>query len=329
MTSYLVLKCPPEAEEGYQYRMLAVNRIQGLLPCSFRTIDGEHFLYYGITSCQSLARMYDHRVLGGRELKKILYSIAGMIRVLSEYLLDAEKMLLDPEYIFYDPEKERYCFTYYPESGSQTGTALFEYFADRMDGDDQVTSMVVYRLCELAETPNFVLRESILDHEYRLAEGGDVDEEHIKGEQKKERQDVSSAEKEEEELPEDDFFEEEEPKRHAGKRTLRKKAEKREGKAAGEGRKKEVNFPGLFLGAAIVFLLAAAGLWMSGYWLIFTEEESILVRAGILGSLVLAILAAVIGVVLFWKKGKRDYQKEREEQEEQRKNAMSKTEDFC
>ena len=99
MTNYLVLRCPQDAQNGYQYRMLAVNRIKGLLPCSFRTIDGEHFLYYGITSRQSVARMYDHRLITGEELRKILYSMAGMIHTLSEFLLDPEKLLLDPEYI--------------------------------------------------------------------------------------------------------------------------------------------------------------------------------------------------------------------------------------
>ena len=323
MTNYLVLRCPPEAEEGYQYRMLAVNRIQGLLPCSFRTIDGEHFLYYGITSCQSIARIYDHRIIGGSELKRILYSIAGMIRVLSEYLLDAGKMLLDPEYIFFDPEKEQYCFTYYPETGRQTGSSLFEYFSNRLDGDDRITMAVVYRLCELAEAPDFVLRESILDHEYLQAGGEGIVSEASKGREEGRHslpaKEIQAAE-EYEDLPDDiEETEEDSDRRETGRW---KKAEEKK-------QKKERPSAGGLLGAAVFFLLVAAGLWFSGCWMTFTQEELLLVRSGILGSLVLAIAAAAAGMVRLWRKEKQDQQKEQMEQEEKRKNAMVKTEDFC
>ena len=49
----------PEKEIGgsYALRMLSENRINGLLPFQEKRIDGETFLYFNITSRQSLARM--------------------------------------------------------------------------------------------------------------------------------------------------------------------------------------------------------------------------------------------------------------------------------
>ena len=43
MRSYMIIPCPPEAgTTGYQYRMLEMNRIEGILPCGLRHIDGEN-----------------------------------------------------------------------------------------------------------------------------------------------------------------------------------------------------------------------------------------------------------------------------------------------
>ena len=53
MRSYMIIPCPPEAgTTGYQYRMLEMNRIEGILPCGLRHIDGESFLYYETTGKQ-------------------------------------------------------------------------------------------------------------------------------------------------------------------------------------------------------------------------------------------------------------------------------------
>ena len=57
--NYMVLECPPELKENYQYKMLAANQIRGLLPCGSRTIDNHDYLYYDITSRQSLTDLYD------------------------------------------------------------------------------------------------------------------------------------------------------------------------------------------------------------------------------------------------------------------------------
>ena len=66
--SYMIIACPPEAEtKGYQYRMLEMNRIDGLLPCSIRHIDGIKYLYYDISSLQPIQRMYEHKGLSSDE----------------------------------------------------------------------------------------------------------------------------------------------------------------------------------------------------------------------------------------------------------------------
>ena len=62
MHSYMIIPCPPEAETaGYQYRMLEMNRIDGILRCGLRHIDGRGLLYYDATGKQSLKGLYEGR----------------------------------------------------------------------------------------------------------------------------------------------------------------------------------------------------------------------------------------------------------------------------
>ena len=66
--TYMIIACPPEAETtGYQYRMLEMNRIDGLVPCGLRHIDGEGFLYYETTGKQSLESLYEGRKIPGSD----------------------------------------------------------------------------------------------------------------------------------------------------------------------------------------------------------------------------------------------------------------------
>ena len=67
--NYMVLECPPELKENYQYKMLAANQIRGLLPCGSRTIDNHDYLYYDITSRQSLTDLYAHRPVRSTDLQ--------------------------------------------------------------------------------------------------------------------------------------------------------------------------------------------------------------------------------------------------------------------
>ena len=59
--NYMVLHPEKEIGGSYALRMLSENRINGLLPFQEKRIDGETFLYFNITSRQSLARMMEYR----------------------------------------------------------------------------------------------------------------------------------------------------------------------------------------------------------------------------------------------------------------------------
>ena len=119
--------------------MLELNRIDGLLPCSLRHIDGQRYLYYEITGRQSLTNLFAGHKIPGPELwvlLKALYHIGGS---LSEYLLDISQLVLMPDQIYFEFRTGKFLFTYLP--GEQQDKRLrisfdfenpmsFEYYAD-------------------------------------------------------------------------------------------------------------------------------------------------------------------------------------------------------
>ena len=158
--SYMIIECPAEAEtRGYQYRMLEMNRIEGLLSCGIRHIDGVKYLYYDITGKQSLQALYEARKIPGTELFKLLKAVDAVSESLSGYLLDEQKLVLTADQIFYDLRTGSYWFTYYP--GSSERPELFRFLADSIDGTDKRAAAAAYRLCSLAGGSRLALREAL------------------------------------------------------------------------------------------------------------------------------------------------------------------------
>ena len=160
MRSYMIIPCPPEAETtGYQYRMLEMNRIEGILPCGLRHIDGVSFLYYETTGKQSLSALYEGRRIPGTELFGLLEALNDVSGTMSGYLLDEQHLVLTGDQIFYDLSSGKYCFTYYP--GEVVDPDVFRFLADGIDGTDKRAAAAAYRLCAAAGTDRLALREVI------------------------------------------------------------------------------------------------------------------------------------------------------------------------
>ena len=160
MRSYMIIPCPPEAgTTGYQYRMLEMNRIEGILPCGLRHIDGESFLYYETTGKQSLSALYEGRRIPGTELFGLLEALNDVSGTLSGYLLDEQNLMLTGEQIFYDLSSGKYFFTYYP--GEVVEPDVFRFLADGIDGTDKRAAAAAYRLCAAAGADRQALREVI------------------------------------------------------------------------------------------------------------------------------------------------------------------------
>lgn len=167
--SYMVLPCDQEESKGYRYRMLAANRIEGLLPCTLRYIEDSCFLYYEVTGKQSLAVICENCVISGLQLRQFLESLAAVNKTLSEYLLSAGDLLLGPEYIYLDPQTGKYAFTYCPNPELKKNPdcsmqGLAEFLAAHIEQADREAAGCAYRLCTMAaSSQDFVLTDKTLE----------------------------------------------------------------------------------------------------------------------------------------------------------------------
>lgn len=159
---YLTIPCPDV--ESYQYRMLAANRMDMLVPCSIRSVDGKRYLYYDITAKENLKEFFHGHGDAAQEIPRLLYAIADVGAVLERYLLDCSRMLLGPEFVFYDYTRGEFIFLYYPEDLQEpSGPLFYEYLADHADPQDKMLYYTLLRLISISANQTFVLEEGFLE----------------------------------------------------------------------------------------------------------------------------------------------------------------------
>lgn len=147
--SYLILKNEnQQALSDYPARMLFSNSINGLLPCTPRLIDGETFLYYEITSRQSLSQIYETKKFNSGDLKSLFEALFNTITCMEDYLLDADLLLLSPDYIYQDFESSFY-FCCFPLESAPSGKyfiSLTEYLLPKINHEDNHAVLLGYGL---------------------------------------------------------------------------------------------------------------------------------------------------------------------------------------
>lgn len=287
--SFLVVKCSGNPG-NYQYRMLAANRIDGLVPCSLRSIDGNDYLYYEVTSRQSLESMCGPGALRGEEVKGLLYALAAVGSGISRFLLDDSRILLREDFIFYDPDKKSWLFCYYPEPADESsGEKLLKYLADHTDPADTVTVSAINRLHSRAGQPNFFLTQEVLDGEF---------DGRISALELIERIERENMELQRQSRPRREDFEREDRKKP--ERSKSTQDEWLHVKATGRKKRRPVVLLMLSLG----FLSAALACDVITVYAAssFGVRGRVLMRAAAIASLMLAAMAAVYGLFLSLKK---------------------------
>ena len=101
--NYLIIKIEREEDE-YESRMAEENSVNGFLPLSVKEQGRERELYYEITSRQPLSRMVERKAMRGEELRHLILGIAGAVEEMGKYLLGEEHILLEPDFIYIEPQ---------------------------------------------------------------------------------------------------------------------------------------------------------------------------------------------------------------------------------
>ena len=171
--NYLIIKESDKSPfNPYQFKMITGNNIPGLLNVSQRYIDGEIFFYYEISSLQTLKTMFEHRKMDKTMAVRLLTGLAGIFKEVKRYLLNDDGLLLSPDYIYLNWEKEEVYFVFFPykyESVANQVQQLFEYLVRIVDHSDEKLVDMIYDLFKLAER-NILVVEDIESQLVKLSQ---------------------------------------------------------------------------------------------------------------------------------------------------------------
>ncbi len=112
--NYMTVQFPEAAAEGYEGHMLESNHIPGLLKVKVKYEDGNLIYCYDITSRQPLSRLLESRAVTREEIGYILIQLHDALTAMERYFLRGDGILLEPEYIYVEPELFQVGFCYLP-----------------------------------------------------------------------------------------------------------------------------------------------------------------------------------------------------------------------
>lgn len=139
-------------EQSYRYRIISRGGISGLLDCELRYLNEDAFLYYDITSKQSVAQFFARKTIGREWLRDFMYFLQSLHRELDRFLLDEQDCMWNPEYIFQDLDKKAFYLVYEPYRKQESKfTEFLEFLIEHLDYEDDVLVECVYHMYEQAD----------------------------------------------------------------------------------------------------------------------------------------------------------------------------------
>jgi len=155
--SYMILPCgTAQPDKSYQCRLLTSNKFEEILRCSLRHVNGAAYFYYDISSRTTLESLYRGRQFSFCQVRELFEQLYGIYCRLGDAFMDETKLVLLPEYIFYDLSRKKYIGLYYPEyEEDRPYEALMDYLLEHMDSQDERLANFLYQIYERVEEGTF------------------------------------------------------------------------------------------------------------------------------------------------------------------------------
>ena len=168
--NYLILYGEDEINtDSYQVRMLVGNVIPSLLKCRIQGMDGRFLVYFDITSKQALSVLYEEKKMGVEDLRLIFGGFVKAMEDAAEYLMNPGQIIISPEYIYTDIEKQEIYFCMMPgyeKDIKEQFQFLTEYILPKIDHQDQDAVILGYGVYKRAMEDSFHL-EHIKEELYK------------------------------------------------------------------------------------------------------------------------------------------------------------------
>ncbi|MCI9359888.1 MAG: FHA domain-containing protein [Hungatella sp.] len=158
--NYLMIEAEELEDQRFEAKMLVGNTIDGLLKFRIRKTDNNCQFCYEITSKQPLKRLLETRTIGARQLRTLLMGIAQTLTRMEEYLLSEEQIILDPDFIYVDPEDYVPGLCLMPGKRGdfpQEFSSLLQGLLEKVDHQDKEAVILIYGLYRESLKENYGL----------------------------------------------------------------------------------------------------------------------------------------------------------------------------
>lgn len=144
--AYMKLKASLDTDKA-QMKMAEGNEMDGFLQVSERRINDESCYWYNISSLLSMETMFEDKEITARDMRNLVLVLRRSVQTIQEYLLDIDGIVLEPDKIFTDSERENFRLCYF--SGKETGFEedvrnLFEYVIRKLCHSDGEAVTIAY-----------------------------------------------------------------------------------------------------------------------------------------------------------------------------------------
>lgn len=160
--NYLIVDPEELTWRNYECKMLSVNAIDGVLQFQLRQIDDEIRFYYEITSRQPLSRMLENHPVREPEIRQIILGISRILDHMERYLLRENGVLLEPDYIYVEPENFQIWLCLVPgleRDFPYDYGKLLEYLLGKVDHQDKESVILAYGLYQETRKENYGMED--------------------------------------------------------------------------------------------------------------------------------------------------------------------------
>ncbi len=146
----------------FETRMLEENLISGLIRPEIYWINGSKEYYFNVTDKVSFEDMLVRDIVRIEDIKRLLKGLNQTVNCLQEYLIDADVLLLETEYIYFSKEAVLFAYDLSERRQFSEGVvSLVKNILDKIDYDNRELVLLCYKIFDMVSSSQSNLQKII------------------------------------------------------------------------------------------------------------------------------------------------------------------------
>lgn len=148
------------ADLNFEITMMEQNNLKGFLKFHIQQVNLGFEYWYEISARHPLSHVLSKKKLNFDEIQFILIQLYSAFETLDNYLIDVDRLLLNPEYIYTDPDNLQLYFCFFPNKQNSFTNSMKEFIQfilDRVDHNDNRAIATIYPIYSYCTLENFTI----------------------------------------------------------------------------------------------------------------------------------------------------------------------------